>query len=177
MAPLESESTLPWSVQTKKSSNLRSPCPTVPRSVPAVGSALDGVVQSCQPRADLLKYSPFPLPRGGALAGSDARALNVLDKLREGAIMKTEKPPVSRQMAGRLGENYVPGVRLGVVANDDAHPERWSVRNRLSRSVTPTAIIILTILNNPPLIERKEPGSAVITKHRPSGLKPRPQPR
>ena len=158
---------------------MRSPCLAVPRSMPAVGSAFSRVVQSCQTRANLPEYSPLPLPRGGALAGPDARALNPLGKLRKGAVTQTE-PPVShriRQMAGRLSDNVVPGVRLGVVANDDAHPERWSVRNRLSRIVTPTATIIRTILNNPPLIERKAPGGVEITNQGPSGLIPRPKPR
>jgi hypothetical protein len=67
---------------------------------------------------------------------------------------------------------------LRIVANDEAPLERRSVRNRLSRFVTPIAAVVPmpTGLSNPPLIERKAPGH-IITKNRPSGLIPRPEPR
>jgi hypothetical protein len=178
MTPLESGCPLTWSVQPKGGSSLWSPCfampRSVPRSVPAIRSAFDCVIQSCQPRTNLLKYSPLPLPRGGALAalsGPDARALNSLGKFRKVALITPEPPVFSRQMAGWLGYNYVPGVQLRVVANDDAHLERRSVRNRLSRFVTPRAIISPTFLSNPPLIERKAPGMSL----QPSGLIPCPK--
>ena len=81
-------------------------------------------------------------------------------------------------MAGRLGHNYVPGVNFRVVADDEAHPERWSVRSSglLSRFVTPIAAVVVTFLSHPPLHERKAPGHT-ITKNSAAGLSPRPEPR
>ena len=107
------------------------------------------------------------------MAGPGARALNSLGKFRKVALI-TEPPVLSSlRQVGRLGYDCVPSVHFRVVANDDAHPQRRSVRNWLSRFVTPIAAVDVTFLSHPPLQERKAPGS-IITKHRPAGLSPRP---
>ena len=93
------------------------------------------------------------------MAGPGVRALDSLCKFRKVSLISMTAPPVFSDLRqiGRLGYDCVPGVHFRVVADDDAHPERRSVRNWLSRFVTPIAAVVplRRVLNNPPLQERK----------------------
>ena len=115
------------------------------------------------------------------MAGPGVCALDSLCKFRKISLISMTAPPVLsnlRQM-NRLGYYRVPGVHIRVVADDEAHPERRSVRNWMSRFVTPIATVVVplrTVLSHPPLQERKAPGHS-IAKHRPAGLSPRTEPR
>ena len=116
------------------------------------------------------------------MAGPGVRALDSLCKFRKVSLISMTAPPVCSDLReiGRLSPDGVPGVHFRVVADDEAHPERRSVRNWMSRFVTPIAAVVVplrtVLLSHPPLQERKAPGHS-IAKHRPAGLSPRTEPR